>query len=430
MNKLDSQVAAGALAAAGYELVDEPSEADVVIFNTCSVRKHAEDKVLSYLGHVARFKKERPDMIVVVAGCMAQRLKQHLLDEPRGIDLVVGTGRLGEMVELIDQARMRNVLATGSRRREAPQRDVRFRTGPFQAYVAVMRGCDNFCSYCIVPYVRGRVESRPVADVVEEVQRLAADGVLEVTLLGQNAASYGKGESFGLAELLEAVDGVAGLERIRFVTCHPGDMTRDILSAVGTLPKVCPHLHMPAQSGSDRVLARMKRGYTRGQYLEVVAAARELIPGVTIAGDFIVGYPGETGDDFERTVSLVREVGLSNAFIFKYSIRPGTAAACLADDVPFAEKRRRNNELLAVQSEVSRAWKLSRLGEVEEVLVERVSPRDAGKVLGRTGGFEIVAFEGSGDLAGSIVPVRLTGATDLVYFGEPLEVREDEVSQM
>jgi len=428
MNKLDSQIMSGSLSRAGYELVRDAATADVVIFNTCSVREHAEDKVFSYLGHIARHKAERPDMIVVVAGCMAQRLKDALFRTLPCVDLVVGTGRLAELVDLIDEARTRTVVATEGSGSRTASRDPHFRSGRFQAYVAAMRGCDNSCSYCVVPFVRGREVSRPVGEITDEVKSLVDDGVVEVTLLGQNVSSYGKGKPFDLADLLEAVNGVSGLERIRFVTCHPRDVTRRLLEAVADLSKVCEHLHVPAQSGSDRVLARMKRGYTRSEYLELVATARELIPRVTIASDFIVGFPGESVSDFDETLSLVQTAGFSNVFAFKYSPRPGTAAARMEDDVPIAEKKRRNAELLAAQAAVSRARKRSRLGAVEDVLVEGTSPRDPAKMVGRTRGFEIVVFEAPPALEGKVVRVTLQNATELVYFGQLVEVPTNEVS--
>jgi tRNA-2-methylthio-N6-dimethylallyladenosine synthase len=312
------------------------------------------------------------------------------------------------------------VAATGEQPLHWSDRAVRFRQSPFQAYVSIMRGCDNFCTYCIVPYVRGRAVSRPPESVVGEVESLVADGVVEVTLLGQNVDAYGHDldRSETLAGLLCRLQDIPGLRRLRFVTSHPRDMTEELLRAVAELPAVCPYLHMPAQSGSDSVLRRMHRGYTSSRYLDLVDQAYTLIPDVTLASDFIVGFPGETEEDFDRSVALVRRCRFKNSFVFKYSPRIGTRAADMVDDVPWEEKRRRNGELLAVQEEVSLRGNQAFVGRTVSVLVEGLSRRDRTRWTGRDRGDHIVCFTGGEKLVGREVDVLVTEATALTLLGE------------
>jgi tRNA-2-methylthio-N6-dimethylallyladenosine synthase len=283
-----------------------------------------------------------------------------------------------------------------------------------------MRGCDNFCSYCIVPYVRGREHSRPPGEIADEVHRLADDGCKEVTLLGQNVNSYGRtlGDGTTLAGLLRRLDAIDGLERLRFVTSHPKDATDELFQAMADLPSVCPYLHLPAQAGANRVLHDMNRRYTREYYLERVARLRGLVPGIEIAGDFIVGFPGETDDEFEQTVGLVRQVEYQNCFIFKYSPRPGTAAAELDDDVPWETKRERNHRLLAAQEAVMARRQAAMVGSRVEVLVEGVSKKDATKLTGRSRANHIVAFPGDASLAGQTLAVEIVDSTPLTLFGK------------
>lgn len=423
MNKLDSQLLLSQLADLGYEPTENQEEADLVIFHTCSVRQHAEDRAWSLIGATRRLLRRRPETVVAVVGCMAQREGEGVLRRAPHVRLVVGTRMLGEFARLLAEVERTGsaVVATGEGAPLWPRRLARFRRSPFQAFVAIMRGCDNFCSYCIVPYVRGRAVSRPPEDVAAEVEALAAEGVVEVTLLGQNVDAYGRdrpGEGWSLAALLRRLHEVPGLRRLRFVTSHPRDMTEELLRTVAELPRVCPYLHLPAQSGSDAVLRRMARGYSRDQYLRLVERARRLIPEVTLASDFIVGFPGETEEDFRLTVDLVRRARFKNSFIFKYSPRPGTRAARLPDDVPPAVKQQRNRELLAVQAEVSLALNREQIGRTVTVLVEGPSRRDPRRLTGRTPGDHIVCFPGPADLVGREVPVRITEVTPLTLLGE------------
>ncbi|MFW6189780.1 MAG: tRNA (N6-isopentenyl adenosine(37)-C2)-methylthiotransferase MiaB [Planctomycetota bacterium] len=420
MNKLDSQLLRGELRSAGFRFADEPEEADVVLYNTCSVRDHAENRVLSHLGTYRRRARRQDGFVLGVIGCMAQRMGRELLSKFDHLSLLCGTRALERV-----PGHLRHIMAGGGpvvdldgegvprleRRRE-------MRTSPCQAYVSAMRGCNNFCSYCIVPHVRGREVSRAPGEVVDEVRSLADDGVCEVTLLGQNVNSYRHGET-RLPGLLERLNGVAGLERIRFVTSHPGDVTDDLLHAVAELSKVCEHLHVPPQSGSDRVLERMRRGYTRREYLDMVRRAREVVPELALAGDFIVGFPGETDEDFERTLDLLRRMRFQQAFLFKYSPRPGTRAAEWPDDVPDEVKRERHQRLLAAQQEVDATRRRAMVGREVEVLVEGPSPQDPENFAGRTRQNDIVVFPARQGTEGVVQRLRIVDATTLTLFGEP-----------
>jgi tRNA-2-methylthio-N6-dimethylallyladenosine synthase len=434
MNVLDSEVIEGRLAAAGYETAESPEDADVVILNTCSVRQHAENKVFSFLGRLGELKNRRPDMTIVVAGCVAQRLGADLRKRYPQVDLVVGTSRLGDLLGLVDELKGAGRGGDGVHVEEEtpgyPERAVSHRASRFQAFVSVMRGCDNFCAYCIVPYVRGRQASRPAGEVVDEVKALVDDGVREVTLLGQNATAYGhdRGETGSLVRLLAELQRIEGLEWVKFVTSHPRDTGEDVFRAMRDLPKMCKYLHLPAQSGSDHILTLMRRGYSRQEYLDKVSLLGEIAGEVSIASDFIVGFPGETESDFEDTMDLVRRVAYKNSFIFKYSPREGTAAARLADDVPVVEKKRRNNALLAVQHVQSLAHNRLFLGRTVKVLVDGPSKKDSARLAARTEGEEIVIFDGPAGLgsttlgptalAGQFVMVEITGATAITLSGK------------
>jgi len=424
MNKLDSEVVAGHLAEEGYVVADDPRDADVVLINTCSVRQHAEDKVWSLLGTLRAAKRRKPGLVIGVVGCMAQKERENILRRMPHVDIVCGPMELDRLPELVAQAREdhRPVLAVGEGHVGHLPRAVARRPNRFQAFVAAMRGCDNFCAYCVVPYVRGREQSRPIGEVAAEVEALVADGVKEITLLGQNVNSYGRSLADGttLVTLLERLDRIAGLERLRFVTSHPKDATDALFRAMADLPTVCPHLHLPAQSGSNRVLRDMNRGYTREHYLERIARLRELVPGVEVASDFIVGFPGETDAEFEETVDLVQQADFLNCFIFKYSPRPGTKAAEMPDDVPWETKRERNRRLLAAQEAVMRRRNARLVGRTLEVLVEGTSKRDPTKLIGRSPANHIVAFPGEPGTEGETARVEITGFTPLTLFGRIL----------
>jgi len=443
MNRLDSELVDGDLRRHGHEIVAGRTNADVVIYNTCSVRQQAENKVCSRLGADGQRKSDGKRLIVAVIGCMAQKEGQAMRTKFPQVDIVCAPSRIGELSDMIASAAAgEKVVALDPLRTEnlsryegdklvnqiELNRPVR---SSAQAFVRVAMGCDFFCSYCIVPFVRGPQRSRRPEDIITETRRLLDGGVSEITLLGQTVNGYSwsdGGASVRFSDLLCTLSGL-GMRRLRFVTSHPLDFGDDILEAMRDLPNVCPYIHCPAQSGSDAVLKRMNRKYTRAQYDELVARARDIVPDVVIAGDFIVGFPGETEKDHEASGELIRKSGYKNSFVFKYSPRPGTLAQKrMPDDVPMSVKRRRNNELLAVQEQVGLAHHRQRIGSRMEVLVEGPSPRSKKEdarartpgnvqLVGRTRGDHIVVFEGSPSLAGEYAQVAIEDATSLTLFG-------------
>jgi tRNA-2-methylthio-N6-dimethylallyladenosine synthase len=444
MNKLDSALVTGALEDAGFEPTEKAKEADVVLINTCSVRRHAEDRVLSHLGHLKHIKETRPGLVVGVIGCMAQRLGAELLDH-EAVDIVCGPAQIPQIPELVKRAleepnKLLSVTENIRRKCSDDQNgaldtfELAYDSDkchiPHQAFVRVMRGCNNFCTYCVVPYVRGPEVSRAPEAIIEQIKKLAADGVKQITLLGQtiNSYSYPAGDrTYRLADLLEMASEVEGTRWIRFITSYPVGFDDAILCAMADLPKVCPYLHIPAQSGSDRILKAMNRHYTVSQYLDLLAKAREIVNGIAIAGDFIVGFGGETDTDFAATVELVKKAKYKNCFVFKYSPRPGTRADDkLADTVPADVKKRRNIELLAVQNEISGEYNKRFLGQTFEVLVEGPSKKphldsakSAGRpqLVGRTATDYIVVFNGPLSLAGEFAKVEITKTSPLTLFG-------------
>jgi tRNA-2-methylthio-N6-dimethylallyladenosine synthase len=445
MNKLDTGLVASSLQDAGFRLTDSVKEADAVVINTCSVRQHAEDRVLSNLGHLKHLKQHRPGLVVAVIGCMAQRLGDTLL-EHEAVDIVCGPAQIPQLAELVLQAMNRHekrLAVTEVIRRPVEGGDTALddfestystqgQPIPGQAFVRVMRGCNYFCTYCIVPYVRGPEACRSPKAILEQVRRLAGEGIRQITFLGQtvNSYKYGDGEStYSLADLLHMATEVPGIEWIRFVTSYPRDEHfEDILRVMADSPKVCRYLHMPAQSGSDRILRAMNRHYTVAHYLEMLEKARIIVPDIAIAGDIIVGFPGETEEDFQATVELVRQARYKNCFVFKYSPRPGTTAdKRLADTIPEEVKQRRNVELLAVQERISEELSRDFLGRDVTVLVEglskkaHVNPTDAEdrpQLVGRTSRDYIVVFNGPPSLAGRFAQVRITRTSPLTLFGE------------
>lgn len=394
MNVLDSELVVAALRQQGYSLTDSPQEADTVLFNTCSVREHAEQKIYSAVGRLKYSKRSRPQQVIGVIGCMAQKDQELIFKKAPHVDLVVGTGQLGEIPRLVAEVRSSREpqLAVSLGRKEGshaevarsfesydPLRDPEMRPSPWQAYVRIMIGCDKFCTYCVVPTTRGPEQSRVPGEIVREIKLLADQGVKEVTLLGQTVNSYKfrEGErTTRLSDLLEQMHDTPGIERIKFVTNFPKDMTDDLLAAVRDLPKVARYLHVPLQSGCDTVLQRMKRLYTVGEYRDMMQRIRETIPDCAVSSDFIVGFCGESEESFAKSVEAVREFRFKNSFIFKYSPRPGTKAHELyADDVPEEVKRRRNNELLEVQTEISAEDNAAFIGRSVSVLVEGPSKK-------------------------------------------------------
>ncbi len=428
MNKLDSELAAEALADAGHAVVDDESAADTIIFNTCAVRDHAEQRVVSRLAQLVPRRLADPSFRIGIMGCFAEREGGKLLRDLPHLDFAVGTRQFPNLPKAIEELgnagdREAKPGLFGPDGRDHPgvhQAHARGRHQGLHGFVSVMRGCDNRCSYCVVPDVRGGEISRPAQEIATEVKALAHAGAKEVTLLGQNIDAYGKRSGGSLANLLRLIDletGATGLLRLRFVTSHPRDITRDLVETVAEIPRVCPHFHMPAQSGSDAVLAAMRRGYSRGEYDEKLAMIREIIPGAGIASDFIVGFPGETEKDYLATRDLTARACFQNSFIFKYSPRPGTPSAEeMEDDVPPEEKKRRNNDLLAVQNAVNAARGAGLVGRRLEALVEGVSSRDERRWTGRSAENHICVFDAppeGEDWRGRLVGLEVESATPL-----------------
>jgi tRNA-2-methylthio-N6-dimethylallyladenosine synthase len=444
MNKLDTALVTAALEDTRFHLTDSAKDAQVVLINTCSVRQHAEQRVLSHLGHLKHIKESKPDMIVGVIGCMAQRLGAELL-EHHAVDIVCGPAQIPKIAELVTEAienKKKTVAVTEKIRKAAADDEtleefelaygIEDKVIPGQAFVRAMRGCNKFCTYCIVPYVRGPEVSRPPQAIIEQIKKLADNGVKLVTLLGQavNAYKYKAGDkTYSLADLFYLAGEVEGIEWIRFVTSFPQqDFYDQILNAMAQLSKVCNYLHMPAQSGSDKILKAMNRNYTTAQYLAMLDKARAIVPGIAVAGDFMVGFPGETEEDFQDTVELVKKAIYRNSFVFKYSPRPGTTADTrLEDNIPVEVKKQRNIELLAVQEKISDELGKEFLGRAVKVLVEGLSKkphldsaegRDLPQLVGRTAEDWIVVFNGPETLAGNFADVKITKTSPLTLFGQ------------
>jgi len=383
MNLYDSQFIAEVLARAGSQPAERPGDASVILVNTCSVRERAERKAISRLREFAALRKRNPSLVIGVVGCMAQRLGSRLAERESGIDLVAGFDAYHTLPDLIRGARLRRpVVATVAEPRALYSLRPAEQT-TVTAFVTIMQGCDNFCSYCIVPYVRGRERSKPHGDILDEVRRLVSRGTKEVTLIGQNVNSYSDGE-VDFARLLELANDIEGLERIRFTTSHPKDLTVGIVERIRDLPRVCEHLHLPLQSGSDRMLALMNRGYAASDYAKIVRFARHTIPALAVTTDIMVGFPTEAEADFEGTLRMLDELRFDAAFMFRYSPREGTQAENLGDDVPLETKTRRLNAAIALQNRITDEKKSALLGKQVEVLIERESGKEQAFMLGRT----------------------------------------------
>lgn len=422
MNFLDGELAVSRLSEQGWQRTADVDEADLVLFNTCSVRSQSENRVWSRLGALRDRKRHDPSLLIGVMGCMAQREAQEVLRRMPHVDLVCGTRRFQGIDRLVEQAQHGQVVAVDTDGFVDVVRDVTIRPERHRAFVSVMRGCDHKCSYCIVPTTRGRQEDRPLHDVLDEVERLAADGVREVTLLGQNINTYGRylpGRP-SLGGLIRQVDRVEGIDRIRFVTSNPMDLKPELLEAMAEVPSACGYLHFPAQSGSNSVLRRMYRGYTRERYLELCTLARELSPGIELASDIIVGFPGETEEEYQDTRRLLEEVEFKQVYVFKYSPRPGTKASELDDDVSFEDKKFRKNDLLALHKSISERRNQTRVGGIERVLVDGPTEKYPERSCGRGEGNHMVIFEAGPELVGRFVDVKIERATASSLYGHVL----------
>ena len=456
MNRLDSELLVTLLQRESHEIVNTQKPADVILYNTCSIRQHAEDKIYSRLGVDAKRKASGRKIIVGVLGCMVQREGTNLAKKYPAVDILCAPGQLYKLPDMIREAaasgklvvsldpsrtqkhsaRVKDQIARDTEAMDIvdASRDPKVMCDTSQGFVRIMRGCDNFCTYCIVPFVRGPERSRHPESIVKEIRKLVASNRSEITLLGQTVNSYRHEDektTTRFSELLAMISPIEGLRRLRFITSHPVDFTEDILQVMRDLPNICPYIHIPAQSGSDRILKAMNRKYTRKQYDDLIAAAREMVPNVVLVSDFIVGFPGETEQDHEASKDLIYRSGFKNSFVFKYSARPGTIAAKkMDDDVSEETKKRRNNELLAVQKEVGLTHHEQYVGQTMKILVAGPSKRsrkqtpggskspDFVQMVGRTTGDHIVIFDGSQTLKGNYVNIEITSASDLNLFGE------------
>jgi tRNA-2-methylthio-N6-dimethylallyladenosine synthase len=425
MNEYDSDRMADVLRAhEGMELTDRPEQADVILFNTCSIREKAEEKVFSDLGRIRPLKLANPDLLICVGGCVASQEGAAILKRAPYVDLVFGPQTLHRLPQLL-QAR---------RESGRPQVDISFpeiekfdhlplpQTGSGTAYVSIMEGCNKYCTFCVVPYTRGEEVSRPLVDVIHDVQQLAAQGVKEVTLLGQNVNAYcgagEDGEAVDFAFLLKAIAALEGIARLRFTTSHPRDMSQRLIDVYATTPKLVSHLHLPVQSGSDRILAAMKRGHTVLEYKSIIRRVRAARPDICITSDFIVGFPGETEQDFEATMRLIDEVGFDNSFSYLYSPRPGTPAAELRDDTPFEVKAQRLKRLQDRIAEQEAGVANAMLGTTQRALVEGVSKKDGRELAARTDNNRVVNFSGAASLIGSFVELKITRVVRHTLRGE------------
>lgn len=415
MNEYDSERVAGLLAERrGYELTDHETDADLILLNTCAIREKAEEKVFSKLGQLRALKRVRPELVIGVMGCMAPLRKEAIQQRAPVVDMVFGSTAIARVDELVDRVHREGRLVLDVS--EAPLVKLTARpagASTLKAFVTVMEGCEKFCTFCVVPTTRGRERSHPPETVLAEIEALARNGCREVTLLGQTVNAYGRDltPATDLAALLEQVNEIPGIERIRFVTSNPYNLTRRLIEALRDVPKVCEALHLPLQSGSDPVLERMNRGYTRARYLELIAELKETVPGIALSTDLIVGFPGESDLDFEDTVNVVRRVEYDSLFAFRYSRRPGTPAADMPDQVPEDVKAARNTRILEVAQEVAAAKSRALEGREMEILVDGTSRKAAGELSGRTRCNRVVNVDGRGRIrVGELARVRITQA--------------------
>lgn len=433
MNVYDSEVLRGILFKRGYSLTDKPQEADLIVVNTCSVREHAETRAIGRLNELSRYKLENPEVKLAVIGCMAQRLGEKFLEEVPVLDFVLGTEELFKLPQYLDKKNEKPLVALSfSELREIealPQRKHKY-----TAFVAISRGCENFCSYCVVPYVRGAEKHRKISEIIKEVQCLVETGCKEVSLIGQNVNSY-KDNGYDFADLLREVSNTE-IQRIRFMTSHPKDLSPKLIQAMAGLEKVCEHLHLPLQSGSDKILKKMNRKYSSDDYFRLVDLVKSKIPDLSLTTDLIVGFPGETEEDFQKTLDMVERIEFDSAFMFKYSPREGTKAFLLEDDVPVEEKINRLQCLIELQKNIAKRKNQELISKIEEVLIDGKSKRDkkSWKGKGRSNKRVIIQKEKRDrnqsdirefqfpnepeDLLGKIVKVRITEADSFTLFGE------------
>ncbi len=430
MNARDSEKLTGILEKIGYEMIDSEN-ADFVIYNTCTVRENANLRVYGRLGQMKQIKKKNPSMFIALCGCMMQEpeVVEKLKKSYRHVDLIFGTHNIFKFAELIYRriTEKQMVIDIWKDTEQIVEDLPNDRKYSFKTGINIMFGCNNFCSYCIVPYVRGRERSRQPEDIIREIENAVADGVVEVMLLGQNVNSYGKNleEPISFAELLRRICRIDGLLRVRFMTSHPKDLSDELIQVMAEEPKICRHLHLPLQSGSTEILKKMNRKYTKEDYLLLVDKLRAACPDISLTTDIIVGFPGETEEDFLETMDVVRKVGYDSAYTFIYSKRTGTPAAVMENQVPEAEVKDRFNRLLEEVQNIAARVCSRHEGTVQKVLVEEINRQDKHLVTGRLSNNTVVHFEGDASMIGKIVPVRLASCKNFYYMGEPVNLTKN-----
>lgn len=421
MNQSDAERMMGQLRTIGYERTESMEEADLILINTCCVRETAEDRVYGKIGEIKRLKRENPELIFGITGCMAQKEGDALIKRAPHIDFVLGTNKVHELTHVVQeiQAEHGHVVDVQLGETELPDDVPVARVGSLSAWVPIMYGCNNFCTYCIVPYVRGRERSRLPEDIVHEVEEAVKNGYEEVTLLGQNVNSYGKDHKLAdFADLLKMVDKVPGIRRVRFMTSHPKDLSDKVIAAIRDGEHLCEHIHLPVQYGSNRILKAMNRVYTVESYRDLVRRIRAAIPDVSLTTDLIVGFPGETDEDFQQMLAFLREIRYDSAYTFIYSKRSGTPAATMENQVEESVKKERLNALMAVQNEISLAINEKLLGKTLEIMVEGPSKNEPSVWMGRTRTNKIVLFAHAGEKPGDFIDVRITHPQTWVLKGE------------
>ncbi|MGI6722384.1 MAG: tRNA (N6-isopentenyl adenosine(37)-C2)-methylthiotransferase MiaB [Anaerovoracaceae bacterium] len=421
MNERDSETLAGMLREMGYQATGDRDRADIAIINTCSVREHADERFFGTLGQLKKIKEARPDFVVCVCGCMMQQ--QHIVDRVKSkypwVDIIFGTNNLHRFPKLLQKVKQEKekILEVWPEGGEIVENLPSQRLYRHKAFVNIMYGCNNFCTYCIVPYTRGRERSRDPENVLQEIRDLAAEGTKEVTLLGQNVNSYRGAGGVDFSDLIYRIADIDGIERIRFMTSHPKDLSDKLIEAYRSCDKLCGHIHLPVQSGSDRVLKRMNRHYTRDQYLTIIDKLRQARPDIAITTDIIAGFPGETEEDFEQTLDICRRVVYDSAFTFIYSVRKGTPAENYPDQIPEDVKHERFDRLVNLINEGSAARNKALCGKTVKVLVDGASKADSSMLTGRTDGFKLINFRGENNLIGETVEVKITESKTFSLLG-------------
>ena len=423
MNEHDSEKISWILESMGYTPTEETEEADFIVYNTCVIRKSAEEKVYGQLGHLKDLKRRRPNLIIAICGCMMQRedVREVILTKHKHVDIIFGTHNIHKLPQLINTNKQTGKTAIDivEENKEIEDNIDANRTFSYKAYVNIMYGCNNFCTYCIVPYTRGREQSREPENIIKEIQDLVSTGCKEVTLLGQNVNSYGNtlNKDYSFTNLLEDINNIEGLDRIRFMTSHPKDISDDVINSYVKLDKLCNHLHLPFQSGSNKVLHSMNRKYTREDYLKIISKIKQTDPNIAITTDIIVGFPGETEEDFQETLDLVKECEFDSAYTYLYSVREGTKAAEMEDQVPDDVKHIRFNKLLDILYPIGLKKNQEILGQTLEVLVEDISKNNEEVLSGRSRNSKLVHFKGDKNLIGKIVKVKIENCTTFTLEG-------------